>query len=871
MEDLDRIKSNVAKMVEQNAPETDIDAYIAGEGVTIEQVREHAGTPKRGVMEDIAVSGGRGFNKGLNSFLNVPTALANAAMMGIDAIPGVDAGFRFKEPLEAVAPEMYEGIVNPESPHTAAGNVAMTVGEYAGANAVPSAGLIAAAPKMAAATANATTTTGRVVNSMAKPVAAAPGKAAAGEALSSVGSGVAAQLSRDMAPDNPTAEFIAATFGGLAAPTLIGITPTNLVRKGVNTVRKKFSPSVVDAKNRETISKVVQKNLTPETVENIQQTEAIRKDIPGYEPSVAEATESPSFIATQKHFEGELEGAELDRAIDRYSLNDKAIVAAKERQAPTSEMAVDEAFEQGRDRVTSITDKIGAEDAALTQKEKTIALQQESGIRKRDVGENLREHLINERGATKEEMSITAKEFGLNDEAADLPFGDYKDQLIESVAPLSKLDDSSAAPNAIIADIKAMDDNASIVDLMRLRSRVSADIREAGRTPSGEKKLPYLERLKSEIDIATDSMLKAVDKEDVANNLRTFRDIYLQDYVMPFEQGTAGRVLKKDITGAYKVNDEDVAAEFFGGWNQTSADQFNTAFKNNPAAKLAMEAAAVDDLHTFAVRDGVFDPNLVDTWKRRNQGVLKDFPDINTRVSNIEDAVEKISQRRAVLASRKKVVEKAYLSKELDRIDNPMGNVTPDSAVDQAIKSPSRMRKLLGGLKSPEAKMAVSRRAWETALDSGSPVEFLTVNREALSQALGGKYATAMRLAKAIEKNKLVARPSGKPVDTNPVSELEGKFGTGLNQISSRVFAVKSGRTSARYALTDLAGRAFRSMSGASARQALNDAIYDPQAAIALVEALETGTMTEIKAKRLYTFLISNGIVAYNQDDVSTE
>lgn len=39
MADLARIKNNVRKMVQQNAPEADIDRYIAGEGVTIEDIR----------------------------------------------------------------------------------------------------------------------------------------------------------------------------------------------------------------------------------------------------------------------------------------------------------------------------------------------------------------------------------------------------------------------------------------------------------------------------------------------------------------------------------------------------------------------------------------------------------------------------------------------------------------------------------------------------------------------------------------------------------------------------------------------------------------------------------------------------------------
>lgn len=41
MADLDKVKRNVQKMVSMNAPETDIDQYISGEGVSIDEVRNH--------------------------------------------------------------------------------------------------------------------------------------------------------------------------------------------------------------------------------------------------------------------------------------------------------------------------------------------------------------------------------------------------------------------------------------------------------------------------------------------------------------------------------------------------------------------------------------------------------------------------------------------------------------------------------------------------------------------------------------------------------------------------------------------------------------------------------------------------------------
>lgn len=57
MADLDRIKRNVAKMAAQNAPTADIDGYIASEGVSIEDVRNHKPEDKSGLINTIDAYG----------------------------------------------------------------------------------------------------------------------------------------------------------------------------------------------------------------------------------------------------------------------------------------------------------------------------------------------------------------------------------------------------------------------------------------------------------------------------------------------------------------------------------------------------------------------------------------------------------------------------------------------------------------------------------------------------------------------------------------------------------------------------------------------------------------------------------------------
>lgn len=81
--DLGRIKGNVAKMVTQGAPEADIDAYIKGEGTSVDAIR--AFTPQAAQATDPSVVGvgpvgGSGTGAAIGrTIANVPSSAAHAA------------------------------------------------------------------------------------------------------------------------------------------------------------------------------------------------------------------------------------------------------------------------------------------------------------------------------------------------------------------------------------------------------------------------------------------------------------------------------------------------------------------------------------------------------------------------------------------------------------------------------------------------------------------------------------------------------------------------------------------------------------------------------------------------------------------------
>jgi hypothetical protein len=83
MADIARIKGNISKMIAQNAPETDIDAYVASEGVSLDQLKAPA-APEVGIGEDVAKSAGAGLVKGATGMLGLGGDAGSLLGSGVD-------------------------------------------------------------------------------------------------------------------------------------------------------------------------------------------------------------------------------------------------------------------------------------------------------------------------------------------------------------------------------------------------------------------------------------------------------------------------------------------------------------------------------------------------------------------------------------------------------------------------------------------------------------------------------------------------------------------------------------------------------------------------------------------------------------------
>jgi hypothetical protein len=117
MADLARIKDNVAKMVAMNAPESDIDGYIASEGVTVDDVRNYQSLDKDvlGAVTTFDKGYTGGFGRKLGGVVNAIGAAPVDALL-TDKTFGEAFADRYNEIVDPAlkASEKFEG-VNPKT------------------------------------------------------------------------------------------------------------------------------------------------------------------------------------------------------------------------------------------------------------------------------------------------------------------------------------------------------------------------------------------------------------------------------------------------------------------------------------------------------------------------------------------------------------------------------------------------------------------------------------------------------------------------------------------------------------------------------------------------------------------------------------
>lgn len=680
-----------------------------------------------------------------------------------DVVHGFNQAVPFiSEPIRMLAGKPLEAMYGNE-PQTAGERVARSAGNMLGLT-LPTAMGMQGLANLGVAAGPAANAIQRGASSLLDAYRAAPGAAAAVDTVGALGAGTGGGIAGEVAPGNDTARMVGEFAGGMAPMLSPAGAVAKLGGKALSIAKNTLSNEAATARATDYVAGQLQGELSSDMARKaLQRASEVKQEIPGYSPSLAEATQTPSLIATQREIEKRAQGPVLDAAVERRATNEAAIQKYAEAQAPGLPMTPDALQAEMDRRVATLRGKLASQadaatakrdqiersrtgvqksieterqriaqqgqDAALSTANRRIELQdQEIAIRdqaalidqqkleamrraddaiaetrsqigaqfgridREAIGGRLRENVIAKREAVKSALGQTLRSIGLADVDMTPQFRQFAETVKQRFRAESRFTDpaqdhpiigkiirevggqppSAGAAKALDAlsgqvgegflrDAKARVAGApaaaepqptTLNDIKELREYIGEEIRQAISGP--RRNAQTAQRLVELRQVLDEQLLNpnALGAEgDAVSAYRKWLNAYREDVIDPFERKAPYEVRKKGEAGFFRTEDEEVAATFLE--SESSARQFQRLFQNDPQALADVEAVALDDLATVALRNGELSPAAVETWWANKEKTLRNIPSAYRRLEGIVGQVraaegERLGMQRAV-------------------------------------------------------------------------------------------------------------------------------------------------------------------------------------------------------------------------------
>jgi hypothetical protein len=646
-----------------------------------------------------------------------------------------------------------------------------------------------------------------------------------------------------------TAKMLAGVGGGMA-PVMVGQVAKNLPMAFL--WRRLLGSEETTARAVNQVSRALKTGIGDE--DDLVRANRAFDDLGVNRPTVAEGSNSPQLLKKQTEIESHAQGAELDYFAKRKIDTGQAIREAGLEQGPpgsiTDEAAVVSAVDD-RMRLVRRTFDDHLDDIEHSRRRLSNQVAETDRV---EVGSILRERRNQLKESVSQEFSSRADEIGLNDPDGGFNATNFINEIEARFFNKNNRFANSERPG-ILKTIRALrsgketapglngsedvidDIQFTFDDVKALRQRLDDDISDNindNRSVARE-----LIEAKKMLDDWFDNVQPSsnINPEDWAK----FRSDYKEGFIRRFEQGVPHRISRRTPRGDYQTRDEAVAGAFLK--NEGTVGDFYRVYSDengnvDPEAYYSMYLAVLDEVRSYAVKDGILDERALGRWLNSKRKVIDLLPEIKAKLSNIRVAAQNLSRREAVMQKRKKAVERSALkSLMLER-----GN--PTEMVDAALSDPIGMRALIrasesAGLRRDPVKSLVWERAIDTISPTGMPSPsglgaFLRANQKTLRILYNDSPEHLRKLNDiyfALEVINRTPVPTGAAQASGVIGRVEQYVGTGIAQASSRVFAVQSGRTGRVYPFIDGAVRFLDRMSKRKADALMKQAIFDPKIA----------------------------------------
>ena len=809
--------------------------------------------------ERAALVTSQGFNQGLATALGSPVDLINFAMRKIGA-PTSERPFFGSRHLNELSEAL--GLSGIEV-RTRLERYLNRIGIEVGANAPLMIPMLRYANKLAQAERlgvplREVGKVGKAVRDVLLPMGRSPGKAFLGETMAAASAGGGAAAGQEFEEEwtgekpGPVGEMVGQVVGPLVSGGVSALTPGGLIKRGLRVGAQRYNPEAIKKAAQSKVGAALHK-IVSENRPAFNRAQVLRKKMPGFEPSVAEATGVPSLLLTQEALEKTLTGTNLDKMVKRRSDNLSAIDAYASSSAP---VGVDNPLlivDAANGRLFRTRQKLSGRIKGLRTEQRRYGTDVSNlKIDRVSSGSDIRKALTESMRERSAQMTALAEELGVN----RIDLSALKDgQLAEDTKNIANLyrkyvEDRLGAGTVDLADKLGLLDIPLVTDpaqpvtfgfLKTLRENVSRDfIAAASGANVNRAEVSLLGRMKGRIDELVAKLGDEIGEPDLAKNYNLFRKEYLKNFITVFDEGVALKARQSGDKGFYLTPDENVASLFFGRDSKKGSlsaarkwlDVFPPGSAYGSKMESVMTSVILDDLSRSVVKDGVVVPDALRRWGVAHKevlGVLGFDPEAFTTGSSFPFLpwADEIVKRIETMQIRKRKVENSILARMLK---NP--SIPPDQFISDALKNPKKLQSLLRSVKGvPEARAALKRAAWAGASqiqDPGEMFRYISANEDALSRILSPEHVRNLKdiqIARAIAT--AVEKTGGQPLTSDPFLGFEGATGITVDSASNRLLQMHMRQIGMKYLVSNFIARYIRRYTRNHFDNSMREALYD--------------------------------------------
>lgn len=647
-----------------------------------------------------------------------------------------------------------------------------------------------------------------------------------------------------------------AIIGGLAAGVAV---PSSFIRKGGVTIGaiRSAAQTAEDIKASDILNKArasvepgfsdyVQGTIkgavagTPAAAENIQEGLRLRQQIPGFNPSVAEMANSQGLIDIQKKF-ALLNPKNLNAEVSRGETNTKAIQDFYRTKVPVAEAPASVR--------SSVNQSIAEYEKLLETQAQRVAGKLPQNVNQFGIGTALSDAAQAEKAAARppitqayENAFKAAGETKVSSEGIVAKVEDILGEKLSQIKPSNApqtvstiqrifgdkgktMEGRSVPPDLMALEEVGGKKEVTLKDLHDIKVAVGQDVASAGRSldPTASTRLYNLRQVMPEVDAAIEKMPPAAK-----NAYNAAVEKYKTEFAPRFKEGANLRVFRDTSLNEPKILPDKFVSEYFKPDAQAGgsrAIQFSRLFGQNPEAKDLARTGIMDIYSQKVVNPttGSIDQTAHESFLRDYGRTLESY-----RMGGVDAVtdIKRIGQEAAKVS--KSMDEFRSLSKTL-KFD------TVDELVTDALKNPKTMGNTIVRLSSDRRgtfNTLLLDKAFESGTASGMR-QFLETNQKTLSMTVPKEQLSAIQdVAKALEMAERA--PIKGNIAAGGADMLKNATGISAATVFAQVRAVTANRSSIEWGAINLAMPALNKMTQTSFANVMENALHNPQTAVAL-------------------------------------